>query len=233
MPNQNHYELLGVLRDANDVTIKKSFRRLALEWHPDRNKSPNATQRMQEINAAYDILKDPLKRAVYDRSLRPRADTSSTSGYSSQNRQQASSERKKTTASEEKDRIREEKARNKRLRIADILRTHRDIRSNSGGFTKEEMTNARSIRDQSMYVTFGESNKQIVRQAEYYKNLWQGHVDLDTSKVEIFDAEGYKRIRHLQSLVYAYDELSKDVRSGNLTNPIKERNWEWGPYQSQ
>jgi molecular chaperone DnaJ len=62
------YELLEVERTADDATIKSSFRKLAMRWHPDRNPGDGeAEARFKAINEAYDCLKDPQKRAAYDR----------------------------------------------------------------------------------------------------------------------------------------------------------------------
>lgn len=61
------YGILGVARDASQDEIKRAFRRLAMEYHPDRNKSEDAEQRFKQINAAYEVLSDPEKRARYDR----------------------------------------------------------------------------------------------------------------------------------------------------------------------
>lgn len=64
---RDYYEVLGVPRDATEEEIRKAFRRLALEWHPDRNKDPQAPERFKEINEAYQVLTDPQQRALYDR----------------------------------------------------------------------------------------------------------------------------------------------------------------------
>ncbi len=61
------YELLDVPRDADDATIKKAYRKLAREYHPDVNPDPAAQERFKEISHAYEILSDPQKRAAYDR----------------------------------------------------------------------------------------------------------------------------------------------------------------------
>lgn len=63
---QDYYEVLGVGRDADKKTIKNAFRKLALKYHPDRNKSPDAEERFKEIAEAYAILSDPDKRRQYD-----------------------------------------------------------------------------------------------------------------------------------------------------------------------
>lgn len=63
---RDYYEVLGVARDADAKTIKDAFRKLALKYHPDRNKSPDAEARFKEIAEAYAILSDPKKRADYD-----------------------------------------------------------------------------------------------------------------------------------------------------------------------
>ncbi len=72
----NPYNVLGVSRDADADTIKKAFRKLAKQHHPDRNKdAPDAERKFKEVNRAFDILSDPDKRAAFDefgeRSLEP------------------------------------------------------------------------------------------------------------------------------------------------------------------
>lgn len=65
---RDYYEILGVSKDANQAEIKKAFRRLARENHPDVNPDdPEAETRFKEINEAYQVLSDTEKRAVYDR----------------------------------------------------------------------------------------------------------------------------------------------------------------------
>lgn len=63
---RDYYEVLGVAKDANAAAIKKAFRSLALKYHPDRNKAPDAKEKFQEIAEAYAVLHDPKKRAHYD-----------------------------------------------------------------------------------------------------------------------------------------------------------------------
>jgi molecular chaperone DnaJ len=64
---RDYYEVLGVQRTANAEEIKKAFRRLARQYHPDVNKEPEAESKFKEINEANDVLSDPDKRAMYDR----------------------------------------------------------------------------------------------------------------------------------------------------------------------
>jgi molecular chaperone DnaJ len=66
-PDPDLYALLGVPRDADADTIKKTYRRLARQLHPDVNPDPETQERFKEISRAYEILSDPQKRAVYDR----------------------------------------------------------------------------------------------------------------------------------------------------------------------
>jgi molecular chaperone DnaJ len=64
---RDYYEVLGVARGAAPDDIKKAFRRLARQYHPDVNKAPDAEARFKEINEAYEVLSDDQKRAMYDR----------------------------------------------------------------------------------------------------------------------------------------------------------------------
>ena len=71
MASQDYYDLLGVPPSASATEIQQAFRRLALRYHPDVDSSPDAVARFQEINAAYQVLGDPARRAAYDASLAP------------------------------------------------------------------------------------------------------------------------------------------------------------------
>ena len=66
--NKNPYEVLGVARDASDADIKKAYHKLVMKYHPDKNPGDkSAEDKFKEVNNAFDILKDPQKRAAYDR----------------------------------------------------------------------------------------------------------------------------------------------------------------------
>jgi molecular chaperone DnaJ len=67
MADQDYYAVLGVARNAGDEEIRRAFRRKAMEYHPDRNKNPDAEERFKEINEAYQVLSDSKKRVQYDR----------------------------------------------------------------------------------------------------------------------------------------------------------------------
>jgi molecular chaperone DnaJ len=64
---QDLYELLGVSRDADDAAIKKAYRGLARQFHPDVNPDPATQEKFKEVSRAYEVLSDPQKRAAYDR----------------------------------------------------------------------------------------------------------------------------------------------------------------------
>ncbi len=67
MADKDFYNILDVARDADAAEIKKSYRKLAMKYHPDQNKdNPKAEEKFKEISEAYDILKDDQKRAAYD-----------------------------------------------------------------------------------------------------------------------------------------------------------------------
>ena len=67
----DYYAILGVPRDATDSVIKKAYRELSFNTHPDRNSSPDASTKMQQLNEAYETLKDPQKRHQYDMGQNP------------------------------------------------------------------------------------------------------------------------------------------------------------------
>lgn len=67
MSKRDYYDILGVPREAGKDQIKAEYRKLALKYHPDRNKAPDAEEKFKEISEAYAILSDEQKRAQYDR----------------------------------------------------------------------------------------------------------------------------------------------------------------------
>ena len=64
-----HYEILGVAKDASETDIKKAYRKLSLQYHPDRNPDPEATEKYKAINEAHEILSDEQKREQYNMEL--------------------------------------------------------------------------------------------------------------------------------------------------------------------
>src|SRR3954463_2170587 len=68
MAKRDYYEVLGVAKGSSEAEMKAAYRKLAMQWHPDRNPGDkDCEHRFKEINEAYDILKDEQKRAAYDR----------------------------------------------------------------------------------------------------------------------------------------------------------------------
>jgi molecular chaperone DnaJ len=68
MATRDYYEVLGVSKTSSEDEIKKSYRRVALQYHPDRNPDdPTAEEKFKEASEAYDVLHDSEKRSIYDR----------------------------------------------------------------------------------------------------------------------------------------------------------------------
>ena len=63
---RDYYEVLGVSKSDSADSIKSQYRKLALKFHPDRNKSPEAAEHFKEISEAYAVLSDPEKKKLYD-----------------------------------------------------------------------------------------------------------------------------------------------------------------------
>ena len=66
MEYRDYYKIIGVDRDATQDEIKHAYRKLARKYHPDVSKQPDAEARFKEVGEAYEVLKDPEKRAAYD-----------------------------------------------------------------------------------------------------------------------------------------------------------------------
>jgi molecular chaperone DnaJ len=66
MKQRDYYEVLGVRRDVADKDLKRAYHKLAMQYHPDRNQSPEAEEKFKEASEAYEVLSDPDKRRIYD-----------------------------------------------------------------------------------------------------------------------------------------------------------------------
>jgi len=64
--SRNYYDILGISKTATAAEIKSAYRKLALKWHPDRNKAADAPEKFKEINEAYEVLGNPEKKAKFD-----------------------------------------------------------------------------------------------------------------------------------------------------------------------
>merc|ERR1712130_303512 len=65
--SKDYYKILGVEKGAGEEEVKKAYRKMALKFHPDKNKEPDAEEKFKEIAEAYEVLSDADKRAAFDR----------------------------------------------------------------------------------------------------------------------------------------------------------------------
>ena len=64
---KDYYKILDIKKGASEDDVRKAYRRMALKFHPDKNKSPGAEEKFKEIAEAYEVLSDKKKREVYDK----------------------------------------------------------------------------------------------------------------------------------------------------------------------
>lgn len=82
---KDYYEILGVSKNASADELKRAYRKLALEYHPDRNKTKHAEEKFKEINHAYEVLSDPQKKTRYDTYGHAAFDPTAGSGFGGAN----------------------------------------------------------------------------------------------------------------------------------------------------
>lgn len=63
---KDYYEILGLTKGATEEDLKKAYKKLALKFHPDKNRAPNATDAFKKISTAFACLNNPEKRRIYD-----------------------------------------------------------------------------------------------------------------------------------------------------------------------
>jgi len=68
--DKDYYKIMGVSKDASEKDIKTAYRKLARKFHPDISKEPRAEEQFKEMGEAYEVLKDPVKRAEYDQYIK-------------------------------------------------------------------------------------------------------------------------------------------------------------------
>jgi DnaJ-class molecular chaperone len=64
---KDYYKILNITKGSTDDEIKKAYRKLALKYHPDKNKQPGAEEKFKEVAEAYEILSDPQKKEIFDK----------------------------------------------------------------------------------------------------------------------------------------------------------------------
>ena len=65
--NKDYFKILNVAKKCTDDDIKKAYRKLALKYHPDKNKDPKAEEKFKEVVEAYEFLSDPIKKEIFQR----------------------------------------------------------------------------------------------------------------------------------------------------------------------
>jgi hypothetical protein len=95
---KNYYEILELKFGADILSVKKAYRRLALKYHPDKNREPNATQKFIEITEAYEVLQDFSKKSEYDRLYQAHFRTETQKQYPEQTYEQSYRQRQEEWA---------------------------------------------------------------------------------------------------------------------------------------
>ena len=229
-----YYDILDVDVDADIESIRRAYRHKAVELHPDVNPSPDATEQMQMLNAAYDVLKNPDTRAKYNSTIkiekhtktvyntyRPEPETVDDYSYYDDPYYNYNKCSNRYGGDDQKRRL-----------ILDTYRNYNLVRGNNEGFKINEMYDARVSRDLSMLYYYGFSDNVIVNRANEVIHRLNEEIAYTKNWVWRSNKKQAKSIiREKKAKICAYNEIITDGYNGVITSHDKEikskRNKKW------